>query len=83
MSSKSGGTTVRLDDDRASLVVLDEYDSRATLVASIHGFYIRVNWDPTDGGNSFPLNLCEDYVQEKVGPTRLICSLPSRNPARC
>ena len=47
------------DDDRASLVVVAEYDGRATLVASIRGFYIRVNWDPTDGGNSFPLNLCE------------------------
>ena len=83
MSAKSGRKTVRFDDNRASLVVLAEYDSRATLVASIHGLYIRVNWDPTDGGNSFPLNLCEDYVQEKVGPTRFICSLPLRNPARC
>ena len=34
---KSGRKTVRFDDNRASLVVVAEYDSRATLVASIHG----------------------------------------------
>ena len=67
MSTKSGRKTVRFDDNRASLVVLAEYDSRATLVASIHGLYIRVNWDPTDGGNSFPLNLWKIMCRKKWG----------------
>ena len=49
--------------------VQEKWGRRDSLVRRLHEIlrsYNRVNWDPTNGGNSFPLNLCEKLCAGKV-----------------